>query len=108
MADCYRWADVVVLPTISDTFGLAILEAMAFGVPVITTANSGGREVIRPGVDGWLVPIRDPQAIAEKLETLLKDVELRQHLSGNAESRVRQFSEQAYCQNLVASIAKAA
>ena len=63
--------DVLVFPSLFEGFGLVILEAMSRGLPVITTAHTAGPDVIEDGVDGFLVPIRSADAIAEKLETLL-------------------------------------
>lgn len=62
--------DVLVFPSLFEGFGLVILEAMAQGVPVITTLNTAGPEVITEGEDGFIVPIRDAQAIATKLDLL--------------------------------------
>jgi glycosyltransferase involved in cell wall biosynthesis len=65
--------DVLVCPSLHEGFGLVILEAMAQQIPVITTANTGGPDVIDDGLDGFIVPIRSVDAIAEKLELLLRD-----------------------------------
>jgi glycosyltransferase involved in cell wall biosynthesis len=65
--------DVLVFPSLFEGFGLVILEAMAQGVPVITTPNTAGPEVINEGEDGFVVPIRSVDAIVEKLETLAAD-----------------------------------
>jgi alpha-maltose-1-phosphate synthase len=66
----YQSADVVVLPTLSDGFGLVLLEALACGVPVITTPNSGGPDCVEEGINGFIVPIRDAEAIAVRLQWL--------------------------------------
>ena len=58
---------VKVLPSIEDGFGYVLLQAQACGCPVIATHNTGGPDCIEDGVNGFLVPIRDPEAIAEKL-----------------------------------------
>ncbi len=63
--------DVLVFPSLFEGFGLVILEAMSRGLPVVATAHTAGPDVIDDGVDGFLVPIRSAEAIAEKLETLL-------------------------------------
>lgn len=63
----YRAADVLAFPTLGDGFGLVIQEAMCSGTPVITTPTSGGPECITDGVDGWLVPPRDVDALVERL-----------------------------------------
>ena len=99
--ELYAWADILVLPSISDTFGLVILEAMAAGLPVITTPNTGGSDVVRDGLDGFVVRIRDPEAIAEKLELLASDISLRCWMSDNARARAAEFSLERYGQRLV-------
>jgi len=60
-------ADVLVLPSLAEGFGHVVLEAMACGLPVITTRNTCGPDVMTDGVHGFLVPLRDAAAIAEKL-----------------------------------------
>jgi glycosyltransferase involved in cell wall biosynthesis len=69
--DYYRWADVFVLPTVSDGFALTQLEAMAHGLPVIATPNCG--RVVSDGQDGFLVPARDAEALADALAILSDD-----------------------------------
>jgi starch synthase len=63
MARCH----VHVFPTLVDGFGRNIVEAMASGLPVITTRHCGGPDIIEDGVTGFIIPIRDVDAIAEKL-----------------------------------------
>ena len=65
--------DVLVLPSLFEGFGLVLLEAMSRGLPVIATAHTGGPDVIDDGVEGFIVPIRSAEAIAEKLELLRRD-----------------------------------
>ena len=104
MDDQYRWADVCVLPSISDTFGLVILEALSFGVPVITTPNTGGADVISDGVNGYVVPIMAPEKIAARLELLNDDRELLASLSAAALQRSRDYSIDRYADRLVAVV----
>jgi glycosyltransferase involved in cell wall biosynthesis len=66
-------ADVMALPSIAEGFGLAILEAMACGVPVICTHNTGGADLITDGQDGFVMPIRDVAALGQLLELGLAD-----------------------------------
>lgn len=106
MAEQYRWADVVVLPSVSDTFALVILEAMSAGVPVITTPNTGGPDVIRDGVDGFIVPIRSPEAIAEKLEELATRDDLLSEISMSAVVRARDFSGENYAAALAEAVSE--
>jgi starch synthase len=67
--------DVLALPSLFEGFGLVILEAMAQGLVVITTAHTAGPDLMTDGVDGFVVPIRSARAIAEKLEILATDRE---------------------------------
>lgn len=67
----YSQASVMVLPSVQDGFGMVILQAMACGVPVIATTHTGASEIITDGHEGFIVPVRDPQAIQEKIEWML-------------------------------------
>ena len=70
----YRAADVFVLPTREDIWGLVINEAMAYGLPVITTDRCvAGLELVEDGVNGYIVPVRDVEALAEKMNRILKE-----------------------------------
>src|SRR5439155_7854716 len=60
-----RRADVFILPSLEDGFARTVTEALACGLPVITTPNTGASDLVQPGVNGEIVPIRDPQAIAD-------------------------------------------
>jgi glycosyltransferase involved in cell wall biosynthesis len=70
-----RQHDVLIFPSLFEGFGLAITEAMSQGIPVITTAHTAGPDIIDDRVDGFIVPIRSAEAIAEKLEVLASDRE---------------------------------
>jgi glycosyltransferase involved in cell wall biosynthesis len=67
----YQWADVFVLPSICEGSAMVTYEALMFGLPVITTYNAGS--IVRDGVDGFIVPIRDAQAIADSLIKIFQD-----------------------------------
>jgi glycosyltransferase involved in cell wall biosynthesis len=66
----YSTADVCVLPSIEDGFGMAISEALACGCPVIVSTNAGGSELIVNGVNGFVVPAGDALAIVSALDRL--------------------------------------
>jgi len=91
-------SDIFVLPTISDGFALAQLEALAHGLPVITTPNCG--EVVEHGVDGMIVPAKDSISLAEAIRILSNDQSLRQQMSHAAYDRVKQFSMSHLANNL--------
>jgi glycosyltransferase involved in cell wall biosynthesis len=95
------WADVLALPSVSDTFGLVVLEAMAAGVPVIATPHTCAPDVIRDGVDGFIVPIRDEEAIAIKLDRIAGDADLLHEMSVNARARALDFTLDHYADRLV-------
>jgi glycosyltransferase involved in cell wall biosynthesis len=76
--------DVMVFPSLFEGFGLVLLEAMANGVPVIATPNGAAPDVLTDGQDGYLVPIRDADAIAEKLEIFSRDRERLLEMSASA------------------------
>ena len=92
-------ADVFVLPTLADSFGLVHLEALACGVPVITTPNCGS--VVRDGVEGFIVPIRDAKTLADRILQIVSDRALRQRMSENAKARAAQFTWNSYRDRLV-------
>jgi glycosyltransferase involved in cell wall biosynthesis len=73
LSDYYKAADVLVLPTKSDVWGLVINEAMSFGLPVITTDQCvAGMELIENGINGYIIPVDDDQALVEKTNLLLQ------------------------------------
>ena len=63
----YNDADVFVFPTIEDGYAAVLAQAKAAGLPIIATPNSAGRDLLTPDHDGWIVPIRSPGAIIERL-----------------------------------------
>ena len=87
-------ADVFVFPSLHEGSALATYEALACGLPVITTPNSGS--VVRDGVDGFIVPVCDANALEEKISLLLRNDALREHMSENARRRAEEFSWSAY------------
>ncbi|MEM4188092.1 MAG: glycosyltransferase [Candidatus Hadarchaeum sp.] len=90
----YAWlrtADIFVSPSRWESFGVAIVEAMALGLPVVATATDGARDIICNGVDGLLVPVENALALAEALTNLVHNPSLRQRLGENAMQKALQF-----------------
>lgn len=87
-------ADFFALPTLSESFGMVHLEALASGLPVITTPNCGS--VVQDGIDGFIVPIRDAEALADRMEQLLTDRHLRDRMAANARRRAAEYSWERY------------
>jgi len=83
----FRDHDVFAFPTSRDAFPLVLLEAMQHALPIVTTHQGAISEIVRDGVTGFVVPSRDPDALAAKLEVLLADPQLRQHMGERARSR---------------------
>ncbi len=82
--------DIFVLPSHSEGVSLALLEAMAAGLPVIATAVGGLPEVVTDGVNGLLIPPQDPEALAQALARLLDDPALAKKLGENARRHVEE------------------
>jgi glycosyltransferase involved in cell wall biosynthesis len=89
LARAYLQASVFVLPTVEEGLALVLGEALSFGAPVIATDQSGAADLFEPGREGFIVPIRDPGAIAEKLQQLADDPALREQMSAAARERAR-------------------
>lgn len=86
-------ADVFVLSSLSEGISNAALEAMSCGLPVVTTDCGGMREAVTDGVEGFVVPVRDPWAMAEALKTLSAQPVLRRQMGTAARERiVREFN----------------
>ena len=95
-------ADIFVLPTLSEGCAIVHLEAMACGLPIITTPNCGS--VVRDSIDGFIVPIRDAQTLADRIERLLSDRKLRNEMSCNARQRAQEFTWTKYSDRLLSAI----
>jgi alpha-maltose-1-phosphate synthase len=97
--------DVLVLPSIAEGFGLVITEALSRGLPVITTPNTGGPELMTDGRDGFIVPIRAPDAIADRLTRLAEDRDLLAAMSQAALATARRNSWERYEQRIAEIVA---
>lgn len=81
-------ADAFLHPSLTEGLPNAVLEAMACGLPVVATDVGGTREAVREGVDGFLVPPRDPAAAAAAIRALWEDPALRVRMGAAARARV--------------------
>jgi len=102
--ECLQEADVLVFPTryALETFGLVNLEAMQVGIPVITTARGGIPEIVEDGVNGLIVPEKDPAAIAEKVIHLYYHPEVRQRMGANNIAKFhKMYTAEAYGQRMI-------
>jgi starch synthase len=94
MPAVHRAADVLVLPSLLEGSALVVLEAMASALPVIVTENAGA-DAVRDGIDGYIVPVRSPEAIAARLEALASPA-LRLKMGAAARLRSLEFTWEAF------------
>ncbi|MFN8441671.1 MAG: glycosyltransferase [Caldilineaceae bacterium] len=87
----YASADIVVMPSHYESFGLVALEAMAMGTPVIASDVGGLTHLVRSGQTGYLVPRNEPEALADRIAELLSHEELRQQLGRQAAVHARNY-----------------
>lgn len=93
LAEYYTAADIYVLPTREDIWGLVINEAMSFGLPVITTENClAGMELIENGINGFLVPIDDINETAKKISILVDNKKLRDSMSDANKKKIAAYT----------------
>jgi alpha-maltose-1-phosphate synthase len=96
----YSMSSVLVFPSLIEGLALVQLEAMACGIPIMTTANAGGVDIITDGVEGFIVPIRDIKAIKEKLEWCYHHPAELAEMGRAARRKAEQLTWQAYRQKL--------
>ena len=115
--DCYKFFGVIphyelykyfsqgsvfVLPSLEEGLAKVMLEAMACGVPVIATTNTGAGDVIRSGIDGFVIPIRDVNALKEKITYMYENQNMCRQMGQNAKERVLQkFTWERYSDRIV-------
>jgi glycosyltransferase involved in cell wall biosynthesis len=98
---CFNTWDIFALPSVEEAFGMAALEAMASGLPLVATNVGGIPELVVHGSTGWLVPPRDPPSMAARLTQLLRSQEERHRMGAAARERARSHFS---CRRMVNSI----
>ncbi|MFH1413397.1 MAG: glycosyltransferase family 4 protein [Candidatus Omnitrophota bacterium] len=99
MPKLYAASSVCVYPsTASEPFGLTMLEALASGKPMVVTEAGGMPEIIKDGINGFIVPVKDFESLASRIIQLLSDGQLRDRLGYTG----RQIVEQQYTKEIVA------
>jgi glycosyltransferase involved in cell wall biosynthesis len=98
----FAWADVFLLPSLCEGSATVVYEALSAGLPVICTFNTGS--VVSDNVEGFIVPIRDANAIVEKLLYLAEQPMVMAEMSASASARARQFTLSAYRDRLLEAI----
>jgi alpha-maltose-1-phosphate synthase len=100
LGDYYNSADVFIFPSLVEGFGLVLLEAMACGIPIITTPNTAAPDIITDGVEGFIVPIRDTEALKEKLDWCYRHPEELAQMGQAARKKAEQLTWDLYRQRL--------
>lgn len=104
MPALYREHDIYVFPSLVEGSSLSIYEAMAAGLPVVTTPNAGS--IVRDGLEGLVVPPRDVQALAAAVERLVRDRDMRVEMGRAARRRAESYgSWEHYGERLVRAVA---
>lgn len=97
----YNAADALIMPSDYESFGMVALEAMACGTPVIASEVGGLAYLVRNGETGFHVPVREPEALADRILSLLSSTELREQLSKQAHQTAQGYSWQHIADRLV-------
>jgi glycosyltransferase involved in cell wall biosynthesis len=93
LSNYYKAADVFVLPTRSDVWGLVINEAMAYGLPIVTTNMCvAGLELIDNGINGYVIQVNDKYMLINAINKILKNNELRRNMSISSLKKISKFT----------------
>jgi glycosyltransferase involved in cell wall biosynthesis len=104
LARLYSLAEVLVLPTHSDPWGLVVNEAMACGLPVIVSNVAGCcADLVEDGWNGYLVPPRDSEKLSVSINSLLRQPEMKRQMGARGVQRIRQYSPDACANGLAAA-----
>jgi glycosyltransferase involved in cell wall biosynthesis len=95
-------ADVFVLPSLAEGSAETTYEALACGIPVVTTLETGS--VVRDGIDGRIVPSRDPEALANAIAEIIEDRQKRERMSRAARDRAHDYTWERYGERLLAAL----
>jgi D-inositol-3-phosphate glycosyltransferase len=90
----YSAAEIVIMPSHYESFGMVALEAMACGTPVVASQVGGLGFLVQDGVTGFVVPHADPELLSEKIKLLVCDEELRLQLGKNANAYAQDYDWQ--------------
>ena len=100
--EMYLWnADLYIHSAITEGFGLTIIEAMVCGLPVVCTDGKGNRDLIQEGENGFMVGERDPKLLADKIELLRKNDNLRLEMGEKARKFAQGFGMEKYVESLL-------
>jgi glycosyltransferase involved in cell wall biosynthesis len=106
LLELMRETDLFVFPSLAEGFGLVIGEAMAVGVPVLTTTNTGGPELITDGREGWCVPAHDVESLVERIEWAYQNRDALYEMGIKARRRAEQWTWADYRRKLIEELSK--
>lgn len=104
LLEVMKQVDLFVFPSVAEGFGLVIGEAMACGVPVLTTKNTGGPKLITDGVEGWCVNAREVEPLVERIEWAHQNREKLHAMGQHARQRAEQWTWGDYRRKLIADL----
>jgi glycosyltransferase involved in cell wall biosynthesis len=91
--DYYKSADLFVFPTRGDVWGLVINEAMACGLPIITTDKCvAGLELVKDNENGYVIKVDDEKELAEKIDVILSDDKTRENMAQNSLEKIKEYT----------------
>jgi len=99
MPEIYSLADILVHASYVESLGLTMMEAMASGLPIIATKTSGGKELIEDGRTGFLVSIKDPLGIKEKIQILMKHDDMRRSMGEQGREKIEIMMQETHRAN---------
>ena len=102
----YSAAEVLVMPSHYESFGMVALEAMACGTPVVASQVGGLAFLVQDGVTGYVVPADDPEALGERLTRLIEDAELRRTMAAKAAAYAQDYAWERITDKMLALYAE--
>lgn len=106
LREIYRGADCFVLPSRHDSFGMVVLEAMACGLPAIVSEMVGAREAIEHGKSGWVVPLADAHALAERMAWCVENRAVLAEMRPAVRAAAERYDWGGYGERLTAVMAR--
>jgi len=97
----FHQADVFVFPSLSEGFGHVILEAMAAGLPIIATNHTSAPDLITEGKEGWIVPVRNTNALVERLNWCIENRDKLFEMGNQAAETAKQFTWEKFRAGIV-------
>jgi glycosyltransferase involved in cell wall biosynthesis len=102
IAEEFACADIVVLPSLAEGSAGVIYEALAAGLPIVTTPEAGS--VVRDGIEGRIVPSRDPETLANVIAEIVEDRQKRERMAHAARERAQEFTWERYSERLITAL----